>query len=140
MPTPHFPNPVNKFECVQGGARAALYRKAQVLTCLGGIMACSHCTRPGTGWRMGNNGFLYYIMYYTHYTGTGTVTIVFYCVHPGRCSVPFPVPCSVYEPHRLCLYMSRGKDPVQGPTLDIMTGHTRLKTLPFPQLCWRAVK
>ena len=35
-------------------------------------MACSHCTGPGTGQGMGNDGFLYYAMYCTHYTGTGT--------------------------------------------------------------------
>ena len=38
------------------------------------LMACSHCTGPGTGQGMGNDGFLYYTMYCTHYTGTGTWT------------------------------------------------------------------
>ena len=36
------------------------------------VMACSHCTGPGTGLGMGNDGFLYYAVYCTHYTVTGT--------------------------------------------------------------------
>ena len=35
-------------------------------------MAHSHCTGPGQG--PGNDGFLYYAMYCTHYTETGTET------------------------------------------------------------------
>ena len=48
-------------------------------------MACPHCTGLGTGQGTGNDEFLYYTMYCTHYTGTGQghITIVFYCAHPG---------------------------------------------------------
>ena len=35
-------------------------------------MAYSHCTGPGLGQGPENDGFLYYAMYCTHYTGTGT--------------------------------------------------------------------
>ena len=35
------------------------------------VMACSHCTGPGTGQGPGNNGFLYYTMYCTHHAVTG---------------------------------------------------------------------
>ena len=38
------------------------------------LMACSHCTGPGTDQGMGNDWFLYYTMYCTYYTGTGTGT------------------------------------------------------------------
>ena len=37
-------------------------------------MACSHCTGPGTGQGTGIDGFLYYSMYCTHHTVTGTET------------------------------------------------------------------
>ena len=45
----------------------------------------------GAGTKTGtmNDGFLYYAMYCTHYTATGTEPIV---------PVPVSVPCSVYEP------------------------------------------
>ena len=39
------------------------------------LMAHSHCTGPG------NDGFLYYAMYCTHYTGTGTG---YHCYRPQR--------------------------------------------------------
>ena len=50
-------------------------------------MAHSHCTGPGQGQELGNDGFLYYTMYCIHYTGTGAGqgTIVFYCARPGPC-------------------------------------------------------
>ena len=37
-----------------------------------------------------NDGFLYYAMYCTQYSRTGTGTIVFYCAHPdpGPCHCP----------------------------------------------------
>ena len=40
------------------------------------IMAHSHCTGPGQGQGQGpgNDGSLYYAMYCTYYTGTGTGT------------------------------------------------------------------
>ena len=49
----------------------------------------------GTGQGTENDGFLYYTMYCTHYTGMGQgqQTIVFYCVHPTPCPVPGPVQC-----------------------------------------------
>ena len=52
------------------------------------LISHAHCTRPGQG--LGNDGFLYYAMYCTHYTGQGQGhgTIVFYCASP----VPFPGP------------------------------------------------
>ena len=37
-----------------------------------GLMAHSHCTGPGPGQGPGNDGFLYYALYCSHYTGTGT--------------------------------------------------------------------
>ena len=51
----------------------------------------SSCTLLGTGTGTGvgtgteNNGFLYYTMYCTHNTGTGTGHHWFYCAHPGPC-------------------------------------------------------
>ena len=53
------------------------------------VMAHSHCMGSG------NDGFLYYAIYYSHYTGTGKVTIIFYCtcLGPGPCPVPGPVQC-----------------------------------------------
>ena len=60
-------------------------------------MAHSHCKIPGQGQGPGNDGFLYYAIYCSHYTGTGTgkVTIVFYCTNPvpGPCPGPGPVQC-----------------------------------------------
>ena len=40
------------------------------------LMAQSHCTEPGQDHGLGNDGFLYYAMYCTHYQRKGT--IVFY--------------------------------------------------------------
>ena len=37
-------------------------------------MAHSHCTGPGQGQGPGNDGFLYYPIYCSHYTGRGTGT------------------------------------------------------------------
>ena len=39
------------------------------------LMAHTHCTGPGQGPE--NDGFLYYAMYGTHYTGTGTWNLCF---------------------------------------------------------------
>ena len=39
-----------------------------------GVMACSRCMGLVMGEGMGNDGFLYYTIYCTHYTGTGTGT------------------------------------------------------------------
>ena len=39
-----------------------------------GLMAHSHCTGPGQGQGPGNDGFLYYAIYCSHYTGRGTGT------------------------------------------------------------------
>ena len=41
-------------------------------------MACSHCIGPGLGQGTGNNGFPYYTMYFTHYTGTGNHCFLLY--------------------------------------------------------------
>ena len=57
------------------------------------VMAHSHCTGPGPDQGPGNDGFLYYTMYCTHYTGKGAgqETIVFECANPGAC--PSPMQC-----------------------------------------------
>ena len=47
----------------------------------------------GTG--TGNDGFLYYTMYCTHYTGAGAGNRFFSIV---PVPVPVPVTCNVYEP------------------------------------------
>ena len=48
------------------------------------LMAHSHCTGQGYGQGPENDGFLYYAMYCTHYTGTGGWrTVVFYYAHPN---------------------------------------------------------
>ena len=57
------------------------------------VMAHSHCN--GTGTR--NDGFLYYAMYCTHYTGSGAETEPLLSIVP--IPVPVPVPCSVYKPY-----------------------------------------
>ena len=66
-----------------------------------GLMAYSHCTGPGLGEGLGNDGLLHYAMYCIHYTGTGTGTgESLFSIVP----IPFPVPvlvpvlCSVSEP------------------------------------------
>ena len=56
------------------------------------VTAHSHCTGPGQRHEPGNDWFLYYVIYCTHYTGTGVGTIVFYCTHPGPCNCPGPGP------------------------------------------------
>ena len=62
---------------------------------LSALVARVHCTGPGQGQRLGNDGFLYCIMYCAHYawTGTGTWNHSF-LLCPSRSLVP----CSVSEP------------------------------------------
>ena len=49
----------------------------------GSVMAQSHRTGPGQGQGPGNDGFLYYAVYCSHYTGTGTGNHCF-LLYPSR--------------------------------------------------------
>ena len=78
-------------------------------------MAYSHCTGPGTGQGTGQgtgkDGFLYYAVYCTHYTGKGREPLFPIVCIPVPVPDPdlFPVPCSVYEPLG-CIYTGRDRD------------------------------
>ena len=69
-------------------------------------MAHSHCTGPGLGQGPGNDVFLYYTMYCTHYTGKGTGT-------GKHCFLLFTrsVPCPGPDPVQCVKAMSDGIRP-----------------------------
>ena len=52
------------------------------------IMAHSHCTGPGQGPGLGNDGFLYYTMYCTHCTGPGSDGFLYYTMYCSHCTGP----------------------------------------------------
>ena len=59
------------------------------------VMLRENCTGPG------NDGFLYYAIYCTHYTGTGNHCFLLgplFSIVAFPVPVPVPVRCSVYEP------------------------------------------